>query len=136
MSFDPIDRRRVGHTSLRVTTLALGTAPLGGLYEPVSEDAAVELVERAWELGVRYFDTAPLYGYGFSERILGRVLRGKPRDQFVVSSKVGRLVRRASDIAADADVDRGQGRNWPAAGDVRAVFDFSGDDEVLAQLAR
>ena len=140
MPFDPTDRRRVGGTPLGVTLLGLGTAPVGGLYEPVSEDDAVALVERAWELGVRYFDTAPLYGYGFSERTLGRVLRTKPRGEFILSTKVGRLVRRKGEIPPGSDVDRGQGSNWPAAGDARAIFDFSADgvrrsiDESLGRL--
>ena len=110
-----------------MTILGLGTAPLAGIYAPPDEDGAVALVERAWQLGVRYFDTAPLYGYGFGERILGQVLSGKPRDEFVLSTKVGRLVRREAEIDPGADIDRGQGSNWPAAGDVRAVFDYSGD---------
>ena len=72
--------------------LGLGTAPLAGLYEPVDDDTAHAVVERAWELGVRYFDTAPYYGSGLAERRLGAALRGKPRDELVVSTKVGRLL--------------------------------------------
>jgi len=73
--------------------LGLGTAPLGGLYEPVEEETARRVVERALELGVRYFDTAPYYGSGLAERRLGAVLRKTPRDAFVLSTKVGRLLR-------------------------------------------
>ena len=140
MPFEPTDRRSIGRTDLSVTVLGFGTAPLGGLYTPVAEDDAVAVVERAWDLGIRYFDTAPLYGYGLSERALGRVLRSQRRDEFVLSTKVGRLVRRRDDVAPDADVDRGQGTNWPAARDACAVFDFSRDgvrrsiDESLARL--
>jgi D-threo-aldose 1-dehydrogenase len=125
--FDPVDRRAVGDTGLALTLFGFGTAPLGGLYAPVDDEEAAAVVERAWELGVRYFDTAPLYGYGTSERILGRVLRAKPRDEFVLSTKVGRLIRRQGEIAPAADVDHGQGSNWPAAGDARAIFDYSAD---------
>jgi D-threo-aldose 1-dehydrogenase len=125
--FDPFDRRPVGRTGLAVTILGLGTAPLAGIYAPPDEDAARALVERAWELGVRYFDTAPLYGYGFGERVLGSVLQAKPRDDFVLSTKVGRLVRRPTEIHDGDAIDRGQGSNWPAARDARAVFDYSGD---------
>ncbi len=73
--------------------LGLGTAPLAGLYAPVAEDVAHAVVERAWELGVRYFDTAPYYGSGDAERRLGAVLAAKPRAEFTVSTKVGRLLR-------------------------------------------
>jgi len=103
-------------TSARPTTcrstvadLGLGTAPLAGLYEPVAEQTAQAVVESAWELGVRYFDTAPYYGSGVAERRLGDVLRTKPRDAFVVSTKVGRLLRP------------------DASGWAGAYFDFSGD---------
>ncbi len=89
--------------------LGLGTAPLAGLYEPVEEETAQAVVERAWELGIRAFDTAPFYGSGLAERRLGRALRGKPRDAFVVSTKVGRLLR------PDA-------HGWDGA-----YFDFSAD---------
>ena len=75
------------------TPLGLGTAPLGGLYEPVDADAALAVVDHAWELGVRFFDTAPYYGCGLAERRLGEGLRGRPRGTFAVSTKVGRLLR-------------------------------------------
>ncbi len=70
----------------------LGCAPLGGLYEEVADAAAHETIDRAWELGVRAFDTAPLYGSGLSERRVGAALRERPRDQFILSTKVGRLL--------------------------------------------
>ena len=78
--------------------LGLGTAPLGGLYEAVADDTAHAVVERAWDLGVRYFDTAPYYGSGLAERRLGAAIRDKPREELVVSTKVGRrLLPGASD---------------------------------------
>jgi D-threo-aldose 1-dehydrogenase len=89
--------------------LGLGTAPLAGLYEPVDDETAQGVVERAWELGLRYFDTAPYYGSGLAERRLGAVLARKPRDAFAVSTKVGRLLH--------ADASGWQG----------AYFDFSHD---------
>ena len=76
-----------------MTDLGLGTAPLAGLYAPLDEETAHAVVERAWELGMRRFDTAPYYGGGLAERRLGAVLSTKPRDQFVLSTKVGRLLR-------------------------------------------
>ena len=77
--------------------LGLGGAPLGNLFAPVAEPAAEATIEAAWQAGLRYFDTAPLYGLGLSEERMGRVLRGKPRDGFALSSKVGRLLEPTAD---------------------------------------
>ncbi len=85
--------RPLGASGLVPSALAFGGAPLGGLYEPVSDDEAQLTVTRALELGLRYVDTAPHYGLGISERRLGRALRGVPRDSYLVSTKVGRLLR-------------------------------------------
>ena len=85
-------RARLAGT-LDVTVMGLGTAPLGGLFAPVSDADAEATIERAWSLGVRYFDTAPLYGFGLAERRLGRFLRHQKRESFAVSTKVGRLLR-------------------------------------------
>jgi D-threo-aldose 1-dehydrogenase len=73
--------------------LGLGTAPLADPSDAAGDSSACEIVDAAWELGVRFFDTAPLYGSGLAERRLGAALRGRPRDAFVVSTKVGRLLR-------------------------------------------
>ncbi|MFI6760055.1 aldo/keto reductase [Micromonospora sp. NPDC050417] len=89
---NPIERTRLGTTDVEVTRLGLGLAPLGGLYRAVGAAQASATLERAWELGFRYFDTAPLYGAGLSERRAGSVLAGKPRDEFTLSTKVGRLL--------------------------------------------
>jgi D-threo-aldose 1-dehydrogenase len=94
--------------------LGLGTAPIGGLYAAVDDETAQAVVERAWELGLRYFDTAPRYGAGLAERRLGAALRGKPRGEFAVSTKVGRLLR--------------PGRSdWHGAPPLVDEFDFSRD---------
>lgn len=90
---DPRARAALGRTALTLTRLGLGTAPLGGLYEEVPDGQARAVVERAFELGLRFFDTAPLYGYGLAEQRMGHVLRGKPRNDFFLSTKVGRLLR-------------------------------------------
>jgi D-threo-aldose 1-dehydrogenase len=82
----------LGRSGLSVTRLGLGAAFLSGMFNPVTEEEAEATVNRAWDLGVRYFDTAPLYGGGVSEQRLGRALADKPREEFVVSTKVGRLV--------------------------------------------
>lgn len=73
--------------------LALGGAPLGNLYRALPDTQAIALVQRAWDAGVRYFDTAPHYGNGRSETRFGMALRNVPRDSFVLSTKVGRLLR-------------------------------------------
>ncbi|WP_145103628.1 aldo/keto reductase [Cereibacter sediminicola] len=86
------DFHRAGRP-LRFTRLGLGTSPLGNLYRAISNAEAQALLERAWASGVRYFDTAPLYGYGLAEERLGRFLADKPRSEHVVSTKVGRLLR-------------------------------------------
>lgn len=94
--------------------LGLGTAPLAGLYRAVDEREAVEAIERAWDLGIRFFDTAPYYGSGLAETRLGLALRGKQRSEFVVSTKVGRRLR--------------PGRSsWHGAPPLLSYFDFSYD---------
>ncbi len=85
--------------SLRFTELGFGTAPLGNLFKPVSDKDADATLEAAWEAGLRYFDTAPLYGLGLSETRLNRFLRGKKRGDYVLSTKVGRLM----DVCAPKD---------------------------------
>ncbi|MDV6011166.1 aldo/keto reductase [Haloechinothrix sp. LS1_15] len=79
-------------TSLLPGTLGFGTAPLGNMFRAISEDEAAATVEAAWYEGVRYFDTAPFYGAGLSEIRLGAVLSERPRTDYVLSTKVGRLV--------------------------------------------
>lgn len=132
MPFDPGERRRLGTTQVTVTRLALGGAPIGGLFAAVDDRAAAATIRRAWDLGIRYYDTAPLYGYGNSERRMGSVLREQPRDEFTLSTKVGRLIRPETAIPPGSDVDRQllDGREnafYAGTGRVRPVFDFSGD---------
>lgn len=75
----------------------LGCAALGNLYSPVTEADARATVDAAWDRGIRFFDTAPLYGHGLSESRLGRALAGRPRDELVLCSKVGRVLVPADD---------------------------------------
>ena len=82
----------LGRTGLTVSRLGLGLASIGGMFSAVPQAQAVATIDRAWELGVRLFDTAPVYGYGLSERRAGLALRGRPRAEFVLCSKVGRLI--------------------------------------------
>lgn len=86
-------RRRIGRTGIDVTTLGLGTATMGGNRTRITQPMAEAIVRAAWEAGVRYVDTAPYYGLGFSERCVGDALREEPRDPWVLSTKVGRLLR-------------------------------------------
>jgi D-threo-aldose 1-dehydrogenase len=78
--------------------LGFGTAPLGGLFTPVAEEDAAAALETAFASGISFFDTAPLYGAGLAEDRLGRALRGRKRDSFFVSTKVGRLIREGSAV--------------------------------------
>ena len=132
MPFDPEARRRLGRTDVAVTRLGFGGASIGGLYRPVSFEAAVATVRRAWDLGIRHFDTAPLYGYGASEQRVGAALADRPRKDYVLSTKVGRLVVAADAIPDGADVDHQvfDGREngaYTDTADRRIVFDYSGD---------
>ena len=83
-----------GGRELAFTAMGFGSAPLGNLYRAISNAQALETLQAAWEQGVRYFDTAPLYGYGLAETRMGMFLREQPRDGFLLSTKVGRLLRR------------------------------------------
>lgn len=83
---------RLGNGGVALTELGFGGAPLGNLYRAISDDEARGILDTAWAGGVRYYDTAPLYGLGLSETRLNPFLRDKPRDEYVLSSKVGRLI--------------------------------------------
>lgn len=80
-------------SQIRLTPLGFGGGPLGNLYAPISEEAADATLEAAWDAGVRVFDTAPLYGLGLSEERFGRVLSKRPRGEFILSTKIGRVLR-------------------------------------------
>ncbi|WP_323747695.1 aldo/keto reductase [Catenulispora rubra] len=80
-----------------MTALGLGTAQLGDLYQSLDQDRATSIVDAAWDAGIRYFDTAPHYGLGLAERRLGAALRPRARTDYVISSKVGRLLRAGRD---------------------------------------
>jgi D-threo-aldose 1-dehydrogenase len=125
--------KRVRLGTLEVTSIGLGSAPLGGLFTPVSDADAEATIERAWSLGVRFFDTAPLYGFGLAERRMGGFLRRQKRDSFVISTKVGRLLRTDDGVSVEDNHYKGTPRERPQ-------FDFSYDgvmrsvDESLGRL--
>src|SRR5882762_499081 len=87
-----LKRRKIGTTNLEVSELGLGGAPMGGFRATISDAEATALTDAAYEGGVRYFDSSPFYGYGRSELRMGAALRQKPRDEYVLSTKVGRVL--------------------------------------------
>ncbi|MCX7347808.1 MAG: aldo/keto reductase [Alphaproteobacteria bacterium] len=86
-------RRKFGRVDLTVTDMGFGAAPIGNFLRPIDEATSDAMVQHAWYAGMRYFDTAPYYGHGLSEMRLGHSLRWKPRDEYVISSKVGRVLK-------------------------------------------
>ena len=95
-------RTEIRSTKVTLTRLGFGASLIGNLYRPIDDQTAAGAVDAAWDGGIRYFDTAPHYGLGLSERRMGCALREKPRDQYVVSTKVGRLLERnASPTGSD-----------------------------------
>jgi D-threo-aldose 1-dehydrogenase len=111
----------VGRTGLRASALSFGTAPLGNLFATVAEQDADATVNAALAAGLTYIDTAPHYGLGLAERRLGRVLAERPRDGYIVSTKVGRLLRPlAHGETADPE-------GFVGVPPGKRVWDFSGD---------
>jgi D-threo-aldose 1-dehydrogenase len=108
-----------------VTRLGFGGAPIGNLFTPVAEADARAAVDAAWERGVRFFDTAPLYGHGLSELRIGAALRSRPRSDVAIATKVGRLLVRDEHPPSDGYV---------STPPFRPEFDFS-RDAVLRSLA-
>lgn len=107
----------------RLGKLGLGAAGIGNLYRAMPDGQAAATVNAAWDAGVRYFDTAPHYGLGLSERRLGAVLREKPRSEFTVSTKVGRLLVPNAAVGSDATLKDDEGFDVPATS--KRQWDFS-----------
>lgn len=128
-------RRRVADTGLQLPAFGMGTAHLGELYAPVDERTSQATLTAAWDGGVRYFDTAPWYGRGLSEHRLGGFLRTKPRDDFLITTKVGRTLHRPRDPRT---FDRGP---WVGGLNFEVRFDYSYDgimrsyEQALQRLA-
>ena len=138
MSIDPFERVQLGRASVDVSRLGLGVAALAGLFREVTDEEAAVALEHAWSAGIRYYDTAPYYGYGLGERRLGQMLEGRDHGGFTVSSKVGRLILPIAQIEADpslepdrptVDIPGFDPREGYFKGttDERPVFDFSYD---------
>jgi D-threo-aldose 1-dehydrogenase len=113
-------QRPIGRTDLMVTELGLGTATMGGSRINIPRSEGEAIVSAAWDAGVRYVDTAPFYGVGAAEHRVGDALREKDRDAWVLSTKVGRLLRPKLSSAPSAD-----GRLSPMPFEV--VYDYSYD---------
>jgi D-threo-aldose 1-dehydrogenase len=129
----PLPTRSLPGTSLAISELGFGAASLGNLYRETTDREAREAVDRAWERGIRSFDTAPHYGLGLSERRLGAALAERPRDEYVLSTKVGRLL-------VPNEHPTGQDPDFVVPDTLRRQWDFSRDailrslDESLERL--
>lgn len=127
---DQITLRRGG---LKLSRLGMGCAPIAGLYQAVTESEALAAFDAAWDLGLRYFDTAPYYGFTMSERRLGAALRARSRDEYVISTKAGRV------LVPDPGVRPGA-CGWADPLPFRPYFDYSYDgimrshEDSLARL--
>lgn len=115
-----IKMRKFGRVGFDITDMGFGAAPIGNFLKPIPEEEAGAMINRAWDAGMRYFDTAPYYGHGLSELRLGHYLRWKPRDEFVISSKVGRVLR----AARRNDIDF---KPWVDGAPFKCRFDYTYD---------
>lgn len=116
----PDTKMKFGRVDLEVTAFGFGTAPIGNIFREIDEETSDGMVQTAWDAGVRYYDTAPMYGHGLAELRTGHSLRWKERDDFILSSKVGRVLK----PARKADVDFAP---WTNAGRFTMEFDYSYD---------
>ncbi|MEO9896785.1 MAG: aldo/keto reductase [Paracoccaceae bacterium] len=111
--------RKIGKTNTWVTSVSFGCASIGNLYRETSDAEVMEVLDAAWDQGIRYFDTAPHYGRGRSEQRLGKFLASKPREDIVISTKVGRV------LSPGQQHVQMEGFVNPLPNDVR--YDYSGD---------
>lgn len=116
-----ITPKKLGRTSISLTQIGLGCAPIGDLFVTMTEENAQEILQTSWDKGIRYFDTSPFYGHGKSEHRLGHFLRGKHRQEFVVSTKVGRILQPTK---RKCDVNGG---DWSDPLPFNLQFDYSYD---------
>jgi D-threo-aldose 1-dehydrogenase len=118
--------RQIGRSGVGVTELSFGGAAIGNLFTAVTDEDARAAVDAAWDGGIRFFDTAPHYGLGLSERRLGAALGDRPQGEYVISTKVGRLL----EPAPSAGPTEGGGRDpegFDVPGDLVRRFDYSAD---------
>jgi D-threo-aldose 1-dehydrogenase len=119
-SMTPDTKRRFGRVNLDVTAFAFGTAPVGNIFAEIDEDTSTAMFETSWQAGVRFYDTAPMYGHGLSEIRTGQALRWKKRDDFVLASKVGRVLHPAKRSSINF-------APWVNAAPFAIEFDYSYD---------
>lgn len=120
MTMTPFTKRKFGRVDLEVTAMGFGTAPIGNFAREVNEEEADATTQEAWRSGIRYFDTAPMYGHGLAELRAGYSLRWKNREDFVLSTKVGRLLRPRRRGQIDFSP-------WSNAAANEVIFDYSYD---------
>ncbi len=121
----PNAKQKFGRVDLEVTAFSFGAAPIGNIFEPIDEQTSDAMIQRAWDAGIRYYDTAPMYGHGLAELRCGHSLRWKERDDFVLSSKVGRILKAQKRSAIDFTP-------WNNAGANEIVFDYTYDGTMRA----
>lgn len=121
----PGHKNKFGRVDLDVTAFSFGTAPIGNIFRPIPDHEADAMINAAWESGIRYYDTAPMYGHGLSELRTGHGLRWRDRNDYVLSSKVGRLLK----PAARKDINFSP---WVDAAPFNLVFDYSYDGTMRA----
>ncbi len=125
---DPTKRVKLGRTDVYVPQLGIGTNPLGGLHDDIPHDEAMAVIEKCWEVGIRYFDVAPVYGYGKSEKVVGEVLRSKKREDYILTTKVGRLLLKDGPPDREDKMVLWDGvQLYKGTPDVKPYFDFSYD---------
>ncbi|MDG4772008.1 aldo/keto reductase [Solwaraspora sp. WMMD792] len=116
------DRSLPRRPAVRLTGIGFGASQGGNLHRVTTDEEFAAAIDTAWDGGVRYFDTAPHYGLGLSERRLGAALRSRPRDEYVVSTKVGRILVPSPETAGSRDPE-----GFDVAASHRRVWDFSRD---------
>lgn len=121
----PSHKNKLGRVDLEVSAFAFGTAPIGNIFQAIPDEESDAMFRTAWEAGVRYYDTAPMYGHGLAELRSGHSLRWKPRDDYVLSSKVGRVLKPAPRARIDF-------APWVDAAPFEMAFDYSYDGTMRA----
>lgn len=121
----PSHKNKLGRVDLEVSAFAFGTAPIGNIFQAIPDEDCDAMFRTAWDAGVRYYDTAPMYGHGLAELRSGHSLRWKPRDDYVLSSKVGRVLKPAPRARIDF-------APWVDAAPFEMAFDYSYDGTMRA----
>ncbi|WP_299294893.1 aldo/keto reductase [uncultured Tateyamaria sp.] len=122
---NPDTKNKFGRVDLEVTAFGFGTAPIGNIFREIDEATSDAMIQTAWDRGLRYFDTAPMYGHGLAELRTGQSLRWKDRDDFVLSSKVGRRLVPAKRSSIDF-------APWTNAAPFNLEFDYTYDGTMRA----